>query len=110
MKIEIFVKIFDLEKDLDALVVESPEIVFTVRVVGGAEIVENRDSLDEALDCLFPQGGDAWRDDGAAAGKVLSKLVVERANSIRIRDGHGWVSVDDVGLRLERRLWPSGEI
>ena len=55
-----------VEEDLDALVVESPEIVFTVRVVGDAEIVEGCDCLHQPLNCFETEGCDAGRHNRPA--------------------------------------------
>jgi hypothetical protein len=44
-----FVVIIDLEKDHDAIDVEPSEVVLLVRVIGLAEVIEDRDRLDDPV-------------------------------------------------------------
>ena len=55
----------DLEKDLFAFGFEHPEIVFFVRVVGVAEVVERGDRLDNPVDSFLAEGCNARSDDGS---------------------------------------------
>jgi hypothetical protein len=52
------------------------------------EIVERGDRLDNSLDSFLAEGGDAWRDDGAATNQMLAQVVVERTNPLGLV-GHG---------------------
>jgi hypothetical protein len=107
MEIQGLIEVVDFEHDIDVIESEAAEIVLLVGIVRAAKVVKYAYSFDEALDRLCPESGDACCDDGYAAGKVLPELVVEQANSIRIRDGHGWVSIGDVGgmAREARGRW-----
>jgi hypothetical protein len=66
------VEIIDLEKDRGAVDVERSEVVLLIWVVGFAEIVEDRDGLDDPAQGFLTEGGDAWGDDDAAAEEVLA--------------------------------------
>jgi hypothetical protein len=65
------VEIIDLEKDRLTFGLERPKIMLFVWVIGVAEVVIHRDSLDDALDSLLAKRSDAWRDDGHTAEQVL---------------------------------------
>jgi hypothetical protein len=45
----------------------------------------SRDGLDDAVDGLLAERGDARRHDSDATGQVLSQFIVERANAYRFR-------------------------
>ena len=47
--------IIDLEEDRFALCFERPEIVFFIRIIGVAEVVEHRDCLDDPVDSFWPR-------------------------------------------------------
>jgi hypothetical protein len=66
------IKIIDLEKDRGAIDVERSEVVLFVWVVGFAEIIEDRDGLDDPVQGFLTEGGDAWGNDNAAADEVLA--------------------------------------
>jgi hypothetical protein len=76
------VKVVDLEEDRVAVSLERAKIVLFMGVVGVAEVVEHGDGLDDTLDRLLAEGGDAWRHDGDATAKVLPQLVIESANAL----------------------------
>ena len=52
-----------------------------VRVIGMTKIVVHRDGLHDALNRLLTKGSDTGRDHGNAAGKMVSQLIIERANA-----------------------------
>ena len=53
------IKIVDLEKDRFAFDFERPEVVFFVRVVGVAEVIEHGDRLDNPVDSFLAEGCNA---------------------------------------------------
>src|SRR5436190_1406024 len=59
-------KILDLEKDRVAVGLERAKVVLFMGVVGVTKVVEHGDGLDDALDGLFAEGGDAGCHDGDA--------------------------------------------
>ena len=81
------IKIVDLEKDRFAFDFERPEIVFFVRVIGVAEVIEHGDRLDNSVDSFLAEGGDARSDDGSAANQMVAQVVVERTNPVGLT---GW--------------------
>jgi hypothetical protein len=103
MKIQGCVVVVDFEHHIDFIEPEATDVVFLVGLVGVAKIVEHSDGLDETSDRFGSQGGYSCCDHGAAAEKVLPKVIVERANTVRVR-GHGCVSIGDVGLALDRLI------
>jgi hypothetical protein len=66
------IKIIDLEKDSFPLDLERSKVVLFVWVVGFAEIIKDRDGLDDPVQGFLTESGDAWGDDGAAAEEVLA--------------------------------------
>jgi hypothetical protein len=75
------IKIIDLEINHVAICFKRPKVVFPIRVVGVAEILVDRDGLDDPGDCLRPEGGDATRHHGMTVGQVAAQLIIERANA-----------------------------
>src|SRR5262245_49137661 len=90
---ERLVVVVDLEKDPVAISIERAEVVFFVGIVGVAEIVVYGNRLDDALDGLLAERGDAGRDHCHAANKMLAKVVVERTNLVGL-GRHGWSPSD----------------
>ena len=94
VKGESLVVVIDLKRDLRAFEFEDPIIVLLVGIAGQTKIVKHRNGLDQASDRLSPEVCDPRGDDGSAAEKVLPKLVVKRANAIRVRlYGHGCLHI-----------------
>jgi hypothetical protein len=72
VKVEVLVVVVNFEKYLDTIKFNRAKVMLTVGIVSSAKIVERRDSLDQTLDGLLAQGGDAWRHDSAATQEVLA--------------------------------------
>jgi len=61
---------------------EGAKVVLFVRIVGVTEVVLDRDGLDDSLDGLRTEGGNAGSHHSDAVGKVLAQLVGEFTNPI----------------------------
>jgi hypothetical protein len=64
--------------------IERTKVVLAMWIVGGAEIVKSRDGLNQPLDGVRSEGGNAGRHHRAAAKEVLAKFVVKHAYAIRV--------------------------
>ena len=75
------IEVIDLEKDPVAICIERAKVVFFVRVVRMAKVVEHRDGFDNPFDGVWTERGNAGRDDRGSAGEMLTQLIVQRANA-----------------------------
>ena len=73
------VVVVDLEEDRLTVCLKGSEVVFFVRVFGAAEIVIDRDGLDD-VSRVRVQSRDPWGYDDEARRQGLTQLVIERAN------------------------------
>jgi hypothetical protein len=70
------IEIIDLEHDHVAIGFERSKVVFLMRVVGVAKVVEHRDRLDNPLDGRWAEGRHARCYDGRPAGEMLTQFIV----------------------------------
>ena len=75
----------DFKKDRMALDLERAKVMFFVWIVGVAKVVVDFDRLDDARYRFGAERSDARRHDRMALIEILSQLVVERANAVRLR-------------------------
>jgi hypothetical protein len=73
---------------------ERAKVVLFMRVVGVTKVVEHCDCLDETLDSLLAEGGNARGDDSVAANQMLPKFIIESADAVGL--GRHWWSPDGV--------------
>ena len=78
-KVSGIIIVIDFEKDQVAVGFERAEVVFSVRVIGVAEVVVDFDGRDDARDCFGAEGGNA-SPSGPRDRLVLPQFIVERAN------------------------------
>jgi hypothetical protein len=71
------IEIIDLEKYRVAAGFKRAKVMFFVRVVGVAEIVVDRDSLDDARHGFGSECGNTGRNKGRTGAEVLAKFVIE---------------------------------
>jgi hypothetical protein len=64
-----------LKKIVFPLNLERSEVVFSVRVVGVAEVIIHSDCFDDPLERFSAKSGDPRGDDGAAADQMLPQVV-----------------------------------
>jgi hypothetical protein len=86
---QVLVVIIDFEHHGVPIHVKRPEVVFLVRVVRVAKVVEHRDGFDDPLDGLWTERGNAERDDRRSAGEMLTQLIVQRADARSLRSMRG---------------------
>ena len=77
--------IVDFEKDSVTLGFERPKVMFVVWVVGVAKVVVDFDGLDDARNRFRAKRSNAYRHHRMTLVEILSQLVVERANAVRLR-------------------------
>ena len=76
------VVVVDLEKDRLTLRLKDSEVVLFVRVVGTAEIVIDRDRLDDPFHGYGSKNCNSRGYDDEARRQGLTQLVIKRANLI----------------------------
>src|SRR5260370_38345962 len=79
----------DFERAPMAVRIERAKVVFFVRVVGVAKVVEHCDGLDDAGDGFGAKSGDAGGHHRNPLGKILTQFIVQRADarSLAVHDG-----------------------
>ena len=93
------VVVVDLEKDRLTLRLKDSEVVLLVRVVGTAEIVIDRDRLDDPFHGYGSKSRNSRGYDDEARRQGLTQLVIKRANLLS-PFGHG--ASPEVDVKIER--------
>ena len=82
--VRVGVVIIDLEKDRLAIDLERAKVMFFVWIVSVAKVVVDFDRLDDARDRFRAKRSNARRHHRMTLAEILSQLVVERANAVRL--------------------------